>query len=167
LPPQQPAQPPLQPSALQQPQQNVCDWAQAIPCKFPSLPLLNCQADGCIHLVHHICQGEWERRNSHPDIVARYCCLHHPNYKYQNAPARNNRSQLCSSSFPPNEVLPTASPADSYITGAAPVINRRKRKQSKAGSKNVGRKRKQGTATEDTRQQNHPPQLTQLIGGNR
>ncbi len=44
LPPQQLAQPPLQPPALlliQQPQQNVCDWAQAIPCKFPSLPLLH------------------------------------------------------------------------------------------------------------------------------
>jgi hypothetical protein len=59
-------------------------------------------------------------------------------------------------------VLPTASPADSSITGAAPVNNRRKQKQSKAGSKNVGRKRKQGTAAEDTGQQKDPPELTQL-----
>ncbi len=64
LPPLQPAQPPLQPPVLpliQQTQQNVCDWSQAIPCKFPSLPLLNCQADGRDCLVHHICQGKWER----------------------------------------------------------------------------------------------------------
>jgi hypothetical protein len=60
-------------------------------------------------------------------------------------------------------VLLTASPAYSSITGAAPVNNRRKWKQSKAGSKNVGRKRKQGTATEDTGQQKDPPELTQLM----
>jgi hypothetical protein len=59
-------------------------------------------------------------------------------------------------------VLPTASPADSSITGAVPVNNRSKWKQSKAGSKNVGRKRKQGTAAEDTGQQKDPPELTQL-----
>ncbi len=59
-------------------------------------------------------------------------------------------------------MLPTASPVDSSITGAAPVINRRKRKQSKAGSKNVGRKRKQGTVAEDSGQQKDPPELTQL-----
>jgi hypothetical protein len=61
---------------------------------------------------------------------------------------------LRSSSFPPNEVLPTISPADLSITGAAPVNNRRKQKQPKAGSKNVGKKRKQGNATEDTGQKN-------------
>jgi hypothetical protein len=61
-------------------------------------------------------------------------------------------------------VLPTTSPADLSITKAAPVNNRRKQKQSKADSKtkNVGRKRKQGTATEYTGQQKHPPELTQL-----
>ncbi len=59
-------------------------------------------------------------------------------------------------------MLPTASPADLSITGAAPVNNRTKWKQSKAGSKNVGRKRKQGTAAEDTGQQKDPPELTQL-----
>jgi hypothetical protein len=51
---------------------------------------------------------------------------------------------------------------DPSITGVAPVSNRRKRKQSKAGSKNVGRKRKQGTAAEDTGQRKDPPELTQL-----
>jgi hypothetical protein len=79
-----------------------------------------------------------------------------------NCTAKNNRSPSRSCSFPPNEVLPTASPADSSITGVAPVNNRRKRKQSKAGSNNVGRKRKQGTAAEDTGQRKDPPDLTQL-----
>ncbi len=59
-------------------------------------------------------------------------------------------------------MLPTASPADLSITGVAPVNNRRKWKQSKASSKNVGRKRKQGAAGEDTGQQNDPLELTQL-----
>ena len=35
-------------------------------------------------LVHHLCQAAWEQREGHPDTVARYCCLHHPQYKYQN-----------------------------------------------------------------------------------
>ncbi len=60
-------------------------------------------------------------------------------------------------------MLPTtASPADLSITGAAPVNNKRKWKQSKAGSKNVGRRSKQGPAAEDTGQQKDPPELTQL-----
>jgi hypothetical protein len=52
---------------------------------------------------------------------------------------------------------------DLSITGAAPLNNRRKRKQSKAGSKNVGRKRKHGTAAEDTGQRKDRPELTQLM----
>jgi hypothetical protein len=34
--------------------------------------------DGCNHLVHHLCQGNWEWSNSHSNTVARYCFSHHP-----------------------------------------------------------------------------------------
>jgi hypothetical protein len=30
--------------------------------------------------VHHICQGAWEDREGHDNVVARYCRRHHPNY---------------------------------------------------------------------------------------
>jgi hypothetical protein len=39
---------------------NVCDWGQVIQCNLTSLPPLKCQKDGCNHLVHHLCQGNWE-----------------------------------------------------------------------------------------------------------
>ncbi len=63
---------------------HVCNWAQAIVCKYPELALQKCQHPDCDFLVHHLCQAAWEQREGHPDTVAHYCCLHHPHYKYQN-----------------------------------------------------------------------------------
>ncbi len=57
---------------------NVCDWGQVIQCNLTSLLPLKFQKDGCNHLVHHLCQGNWERSNSHSDTVAHYCFNHHP-----------------------------------------------------------------------------------------
>jgi len=126
---------------------NVCNWAQALQCEYPVLQPLQCQIEGCTRRVHHLCQGEWERRNSHPDVVTRLCCLHHPHYKYANAPEKNYSPPR--SSFPPNEVFPTASPADSSITGAAaiattPVKNNRykQRKKTLKAPQEESRKRK-------------------------
>ncbi len=57
---------------------NVCNWGQVIHCNLTSLPPLKCQKDGCNHLVHHLCQGNWERSNGHSDTVGHYCFNHHP-----------------------------------------------------------------------------------------
>jgi hypothetical protein len=57
---------------------NVCNWGQVIQCNLTSLPPLKCQKDGCNHLVHHLCQGNWERSNGHSDTVAHHCFNHHP-----------------------------------------------------------------------------------------
>ena len=72
----------------------VCDWAQAIRCEYPTLKPLPCQRDGCenTRLVHHLCQSAWERREGYDDTVARYCCLHHPDYKYWGAPPKEDAS---------------------------------------------------------------------------
>ena len=72
----------------------VCDWAQAIRCEYPTLKPLPCQRDGCqnTRLVHHLCQSAWERREGYDDTVARYCCLHHPDYKYRGAPPKEDAS---------------------------------------------------------------------------
>jgi hypothetical protein len=61
----------------------VCNWALAIICKFPQLEPLKCQHTDCKFLVHHLCQSAWEQREGHLDTVTHYCCLHHPQYKYQ------------------------------------------------------------------------------------
>ncbi len=63
---------------------HVCNWAQVIICNFPELAPQKCQHPDCDFLVHHLCQAAWEQRKGHPDTVACYCCLHHPQYKYQN-----------------------------------------------------------------------------------
>ncbi len=63
---------------------HVCNWAQAIVCNFPELALQKCQHHDCDVLVCHHCQAAWEQKEGHPDTIARYCCLHHPQYKYQN-----------------------------------------------------------------------------------
>ncbi len=42
---------------------NVCNWGQVIHCNHTQLPPLKCQKDGCNHLVHHLCQGNWEQSN--------------------------------------------------------------------------------------------------------
>ncbi len=70
----------------------VCDWAQAIRCEYPNLKPLPCEKDGCenTRLVHHLCQSEWEQREGYEDTVARYCCLHHPDYKYRGAPPKED-----------------------------------------------------------------------------
>jgi len=60
----------------------LCDWAQAIQCQLTDLAPEPCRKEGCEVLVHHLCQGEWERRFDHEEVVPRYCCHHHPNYKY-------------------------------------------------------------------------------------
>jgi hypothetical protein len=46
---------------------------------------LPCQNEGCEVLVHHICQSAWESREGHDDVVACYCCWHHPNYNNSSA----------------------------------------------------------------------------------
>jgi hypothetical protein len=76
----------------------VCNWAQATVCKFPQLEPLKCQHTDCIFLVHHLCQSAWEQRGGHPDTVARYSCLHHPQYKYQHVFDRSGVSKKSSSS---------------------------------------------------------------------
>ncbi len=58
---------------------NVCDWGQVIQCNHTQLLPLKCQKDGCNHLVHHPCQGNWKWSNGHSDTVACYCFSHHPN----------------------------------------------------------------------------------------
>ncbi len=63
----------------------LCYWTQAIPCTMTGLAPLSCQNEGCEVLVHHICQAAWECREGHDDVVARYCCRHHPNYNYRSA----------------------------------------------------------------------------------
>ena len=72
----------------------VCDWAQAISCEYPTLKPLPCQRDGCqnTRLVHHLCQSAWERWEGFDDTVAWLCCLHHPDYKYRGAPAKEDAS---------------------------------------------------------------------------
>jgi hypothetical protein len=57
---------------------NVCNWGQVIQCNLISLPPLKYQKDGYNHLVHHLCQGNWECSNGHSDTVACYCFNHHP-----------------------------------------------------------------------------------------
>jgi hypothetical protein len=71
----------------------VCNWAQAIICKFPQLPPMKCQHIDCELLVHHICQSSWEQREGHQDTLACYCCLHHPQYKYQHVVDRSGVSK--------------------------------------------------------------------------
>jgi hypothetical protein len=77
---------------------HVCNWAQAIVCDFPQLAPLKCQHTDYNFLVHHLCQAAWEQRDGHPDTLARYCCLHHPQYKYQHVIDRSGVSKKSSSS---------------------------------------------------------------------
>jgi hypothetical protein len=75
----------------------VCNWAQAIICKYPQLPPMKCQHIDCELLVQHICQAAWEQREGHQETVTRYCCLHHPQYKYQHVVDRSGVSKKQSS----------------------------------------------------------------------
>jgi len=81
------SQPLLSPPACV-PTTYVCNWAQAIQCMYSTLKPLPCQREGCDFLVHHLCQGAWERQKGYEDTVARLCCLHHPDYKYEGAPSK-------------------------------------------------------------------------------
>jgi hypothetical protein len=123
-PPAPPPPPPPLPPLPPPPQRYVCDWAQAVVCNFPQLVPLMCQIDGCTTLVHHLCQSEWERKEGHPDTVARLCCIHHPEYKYKNQPekAATPPSKKTPRTKPPAEVFPNPSPADSTITGAGQIV---------------------------------------------
>jgi hypothetical protein len=55
-------------------------------CRNVSIP-------DCDFLVHHLCQAAWEQREGHLDTVTCYCCLHHPQYKYQNIIDRSGVSR--------------------------------------------------------------------------
>jgi hypothetical protein len=93
---------------------HVCNWAQAIVCNFPELPPQKCQHTDCDFLVHHLRQAAWEQREGHPDTVARYCCLHHPQYKYQNVIDRSgvSKKSLSSNSGHEISVVPDATIAE-------------------------------------------------------
>jgi hypothetical protein len=41
---------------------HVCNWEQAIVCKYPELAPLKCQHLDCDFLVDHLCQAAWEQR---------------------------------------------------------------------------------------------------------
>jgi hypothetical protein len=74
------------------------------------------------------------------------CCLHHPKYKYTNAPDKKN-NPATHLSFPPKEVFPAASPADSSMTGAAAIATPVKRKRTlKAAPREESRIKKGATA---------------------
>jgi hypothetical protein len=60
---------------------SVCDWARLDLCHKPQGPasLIKCDAIGCGHLLHHMCQSIWESedeaiREAHG---SRKCCTHH------------------------------------------------------------------------------------------
>ena len=84
------SQPLLSPLARLVPKSYICNWAQAIQCSLPTMKPELCQQEGCNILVHHLCQGELERREGYGDTVACFCCLHHPDYKYMGAPPKDN-----------------------------------------------------------------------------
>ncbi len=113
------------PTAVVAPKTFVCDWAQAKECTFMHLAPLPCQHEGCEVLIHRICQSEWERREGHADVVARYCCHHHQDYKYWTAPEKQpspdnvtpSRKKKAGGGHSIEEVCPNASPANSSITG--------------------------------------------------
>ncbi len=44
---------------------SVCDWARLDLCQKPQSPasLIKCDAIGCDHLLHHMCQSVWESEN--------------------------------------------------------------------------------------------------------
>ena len=94
----------------------ICDWAQAIICKFSKLEPLKCQ-------IHHLCQAAWKQREGHNDTVMWLCCEHHPQCKYKTQPEKSltppaKNKSMCSNYYPPLEdVFPNPSPAASTITG--------------------------------------------------
>ncbi len=43
--------------------------------------------------MHHLCQSVWEQREGYGDTVVRYCCVHHPDYKYWSTPPKDSLVQ--------------------------------------------------------------------------
>jgi hypothetical protein len=70
----------------------LCERTQAICCEYSNLMPLPCQRDGCNTLVHHLCQSAWEWQEGYDDMVAQYCCRHHPEYKYRSASPKEDAS---------------------------------------------------------------------------
>ncbi len=77
---------------------HVCNWTQAIVCNYHELAPQKCKHPDCDFLVHRLFQAAWEQREGHPDTVTGYCCLHHPQYKYQNIIDRSGVSKKSLSS---------------------------------------------------------------------
>jgi hypothetical protein len=53
-----------------------------------------------LFITYVLCQAAWEQREGHPDTVTGYCCLHHPQYKYQIVIDRSGVSKKSLSSNP-------------------------------------------------------------------
>jgi hypothetical protein len=56
-----------------------CDWAHVITCNYPHLKPSRCIFEGCKILVHHVCQGDYEREHGYDEHLPVKCRLHHPN----------------------------------------------------------------------------------------
>ena len=59
----------------------ICDWSVFGAC-IPTLsPSIKCNVNGCITIVHHVCQGLWEASpNGTKASGSMYCHAHHPCY---------------------------------------------------------------------------------------
>jgi hypothetical protein len=78
---------------------HVCNWAQAIVCDFPQLAPLNVSILIATFLFITSVKLPGSKGEGHPDtVIARYCCLHHPQYKYQHVIDRSGVSKKSSSS---------------------------------------------------------------------
>ncbi len=71
-----------------------CDWLSVGACVFnsafngPSLVL--CQVSGCILLIHHACQAEWENGGPGRETGGgnKFCIGHHPVAKFLAVPEK-------------------------------------------------------------------------------
>jgi hypothetical protein len=97
---------------------HVYNWAQAIICNYPELAPQKCQHPDCDFLVHHLCQAAWEQKEGHPDTIPHYCCLHHPQYKYQNIIDRSGvlkKSLSSNSGCKTGDTNATVGEKDNYV----------------------------------------------------
>lgn len=154
----------------------LCNWAQAVICDLPGLLPLNCQfPGGCDKLVHHLCQATWEQRRGHDEVLARYCCFHHPQYKYRTQPekmlatpppAKNVQGR---SNSPPREVIQNPSPAESTLTGVGGRDDTAGAKSATAegarGRRWGKRKEPPETGDDDDRNTTNNPRNTNHCGG--
>jgi hypothetical protein len=96
----------------------MCQLMSATGHKQSSITFLNFHRRNVsiliVTFVHHLCQAAWEQRERHPDTVACYCCLHHPQYKYQNVIDRSGvlKKSLSSNSGHKMSVVPDATIAE-------------------------------------------------------